>query len=169
VARSSANTRAIHVRRGNHVSPYVQCILLRCITEGLSNLYPTAWSVSLNPKGGTYAATGGSGSVSIHSAEPETFGERRTVLPSGRGKFGMRCSHVGIVCASFFDKWLKPCRAPMVLEWHYLLTVARFSYSILPRAPSLPHIHHMPWLSAPCHGLPTRRSVPAVTSHIKLT
>jgi len=52
-----------------------------------------SWSVSLNPKGGTYAATGGSGNVTIHSAEPETFGEQRTVLQSGRGKFGMRCTH----------------------------------------------------------------------------
>ncbi|KAI0265206.1 WD repeat-containing protein 61 [Gloeopeniophorella convolvens] len=52
-----------------------------------------SWSVSLNPKGGTYAATGGSGNVTIHSAEPETFGEQRAVLQSGRGKFGMRCSH----------------------------------------------------------------------------
>ncbi|KAF8484580.1 WD repeat-containing protein 61 [Russula ochroleuca] len=52
-----------------------------------------SWSVSLNPKGGTYAATGGSGNVTIHSAEPETFGERRTTLSSGRGKFGMRCNH----------------------------------------------------------------------------
>ncbi len=168
MARSLANTRATHVRRGNHVSLYVQYILLWCIIEGLSNLSPTAWSVSLNPKGGTYAATGGSGNVTIHSAEPETFGERRTALPSGRGKFGMRCNHVGVVCASFFDKWLKPYRAPMALEWRYLLTVARFSYSILPRAPSLPHIPHMPWPSAPCHGPPTRRSVPG-NPHIKLT
>jgi len=52
-----------------------------------------SWSVSLNPKGSTYAATGGSGNVTIHSAEPETFGEQRTILPSGRGKFGMQCGH----------------------------------------------------------------------------
>jgi len=56
----------------------------------------TAWSVSLNPKGSTYAATGGSGNVTIHSAEPETFGEQRTTLQSGRGKFGMQCSHVRV-------------------------------------------------------------------------
>jgi hypothetical protein len=56
----------------------------------------TAWSVSLNPKGGTFAATGGSGNVTIHSAEAETFGEQRTTLQSGRGKFGMRCSHVSV-------------------------------------------------------------------------
>ncbi|KAI0306990.1 WD repeat-containing protein 61 [Multifurca ochricompacta] len=40
-----------------------------------------SWSVSLNPKGRTYAATGGD------------FGEQRGILQSGRGKFGMRCSH----------------------------------------------------------------------------
>src|SRR5260221_2442466 len=124
--------RVIHARGQNHVSPVSMpchlhlCVILKvCLTYFLS----TAWSVSLNRKGGTYAATGGSGNVTIHSAEPETFGERRTALPSGRGKFGMRCNHVGVVCASFFDKWLKPYRAPMALEWRYLLTVARFSYS----------------------------------------
>lgn len=52
-----------------------------------------SWSVSLNPRGSTFAATGGSGNVTIHSAEAETFGEQRTTLQSGRGKFGMRCSH----------------------------------------------------------------------------
>ena len=81
--------------------PCESLCLVHPTLEGPSNLFPTAWSVSLNPKGDTYAATGGSGNVSIHSAEPETFGERRTVLPSGRGKFGMRCRHVSIVCTSF--------------------------------------------------------------------
>ncbi|KAK7681939.1 hypothetical protein QCA50_014901 [Cerrena zonata] len=52
-----------------------------------------AWSVSLNPKGGTYASTGGSGNISIHSTESATFGERRATLPSGRSKFGMYCKH----------------------------------------------------------------------------
>lgn len=52
-----------------------------------------AWSVSINPKGGTYASTGGTGNVTIHSAEPSTFGERRSMLPSGRSKFGMFCKH----------------------------------------------------------------------------
>ena len=55
----------------------------------------TAWSVSLNPKGGTYASTGGSGNVTIHSAESASFGERRATLTSGRSKFGMFCKHVG--------------------------------------------------------------------------
>ncbi|KAJ3553644.1 hypothetical protein NM688_g3494 [Phlebia brevispora] len=52
-----------------------------------------AWSVSLNPNGQTYAATGGSGNVSIHSAEPSSFGQRQSVLSSGRNKFGMFCKH----------------------------------------------------------------------------
>ncbi|KAH9943254.1 WD repeat-containing protein 61 [Epithele typhae] len=52
-----------------------------------------SWSVSLNPKGGTYASTGGSGNVTIHSAETPTFGERRATLKSGRSKFGMFCKH----------------------------------------------------------------------------
>jgi WD repeat-containing protein 61 len=74
----------------------VQLILHPGISECLclTFLLSIAWSVSLNPKGDTYAATGGSGNVTIHSAEPETFGELRTVLQSGRGKFGMRCNHV---------------------------------------------------------------------------
>jgi len=52
-----------------------------------------SWSVSLNPKGGTYASTGGSGNITIHSAEIDTFGERRATLSSGRNKFGMHCKH----------------------------------------------------------------------------
>jgi hypothetical protein len=55
-----------------------------------------AWSVSINPKGDTYAATGGSGNVSLYSADPESFGQRRAVLPSGRNKFGMFCKYVGL-------------------------------------------------------------------------
>lgn len=77
----------------------------------------TAWSVSLNPRGSTFAATGGSGNVTIHSAEAETFGEQRTTLQSGRGKFGMRCSHVGVHLSpsSFTDNLLTPRRVPMAL------------------------------------------------------
>ncbi|KII94561.1 hypothetical protein PLICRDRAFT_33361 [Plicaturopsis crispa FD-325 SS-3] len=52
-----------------------------------------SWSVSLNPRGGTYASTGGSGNVTIHSADPDTFGQRRASLPSNRNKFGMHCTH----------------------------------------------------------------------------
>lgn len=54
-----------------------------------------AWSVSLHPKGGTYAATGGTGNITIHSAESSSFGERKSTLSSGRNKFGMFCKHVG--------------------------------------------------------------------------
>lgn len=54
-----------------------------------------AWSVSLNPRGGTYASTGGSGNVTIHSADTGSFGERRATLTSGRNKFGMHCEYVG--------------------------------------------------------------------------
>ncbi|KAF9463697.1 WD repeat-containing protein 61 [Collybia nuda] len=52
-----------------------------------------SWSVSLNPKGQTYASCGGSGNVSIRSAEPSNFGTRLSTLSSGRNKFGMYCSH----------------------------------------------------------------------------
>lgn len=65
------------------------------IMHGLS----TAWSVSLHPSGETFAATGGSGNISIHSADPASFGERKTVLPSGRSKFGMCCKYVSAAIA----------------------------------------------------------------------
>ncbi|PPR06106.1 hypothetical protein CVT26_005333 [Gymnopilus dilepis] len=48
-----------------------------------------SWSVSLHPSGESYASTGGSGNVFIHSAKPENFGERISTLSSGRNKFGM--------------------------------------------------------------------------------
>jgi WD repeat-containing protein 61 len=60
-----------------------------------------AWSVSLNPKGETYASTGGSGNVTIHSAQPNDFGERLSSLSSGRNKYGMHCSHVRTYSLSF--------------------------------------------------------------------
>jgi hypothetical protein len=53
-----------------------------------------AWSVSLNPQGETYASTGTSGNISIHSAQPSNFGERLSTLSSGQNKFGMFCAHV---------------------------------------------------------------------------
>lgn len=60
-----------------------------------TNVIPlTAWSVSLNPRGDTYASTGGSGNVSIHSAQTDNFGERLSTVTSGRNKFGMFCSYV---------------------------------------------------------------------------
>ena len=119
----------------------------------------TAWSVSLNPRGGTFAATGGSGNVTIHSAEGETFGEQRTTLQSGRGKFGMRCSHVSLPVGQFPNKLFTLFRAPMALGWHYLLKVARSSYLTSLRALSPPRIRRMPWVSAPCHGPLTLRFV----------
>ncbi|TCD60150.1 hypothetical protein EIP91_010633 [Steccherinum ochraceum] len=61
--------------------------------RGPSDPAEPAWAVSLNPKGGTYASTGGSGNVTIHSAERDSFGERRATLASGRNKFGMSCKY----------------------------------------------------------------------------
>jgi len=52
-----------------------------------------SWSVSLNPKGGTYAGATGTGNVHIYSAEPDSFGERQGTLTTGRGKHGMYCKH----------------------------------------------------------------------------
>ncbi|TDL30073.1 WD40 repeat-like protein [Rickenella mellea] len=52
-----------------------------------------SWSVSLHPSGGTYASTGGSGCVTVHSADPGSFGERLQKLETGRSKFGMYTSH----------------------------------------------------------------------------
>ncbi|ETW84199.1 hypothetical protein HETIRDRAFT_155391 [Heterobasidion irregulare TC 32-1] len=53
----------------------------------------TAWSVSLDPKGGSYASTGGSGNITIHSAQLDSFGQRLSTLSSGRNKFGMHCRY----------------------------------------------------------------------------
>ncbi|KAI0690252.1 WD repeat-containing protein 61 [Cytidiella melzeri] len=52
-----------------------------------------AWSVSLHPSGETFAATGGSGNITIRSADPASFGARKSTLPSGRTKFGLCCKH----------------------------------------------------------------------------
>jgi len=52
-----------------------------------------SWSVSLNPNGSTYASSSASGNITIHSADPNNFGERLSSLPSGRVKFGMNCRH----------------------------------------------------------------------------
>ncbi|KAF5321064.1 hypothetical protein D9619_000132 [Psilocybe cf. subviscida] len=55
-----------------------------------------SWSVTLNPKGETYASTGGSGNVAIHSAQTDNFGEKVTTLTaasSGKSKFGMFVAH----------------------------------------------------------------------------
>ncbi|KAL0950397.1 hypothetical protein HGRIS_010355 [Hohenbuehelia grisea] len=52
-----------------------------------------SWSASLHPNGDTYCSTGSSGNVTVHSAQPNNFGERLSTLSSGRAKFGMRCVH----------------------------------------------------------------------------
>ncbi|KZT06556.1 WD repeat-containing protein 61 [Laetiporus sulphureus 93-53] len=62
------------------------------VRSGAEQTEPS-WSVSLHPSGETYASTGGSGNVTIHSAESKSFGERRATLKSGRAKFGMFCKH----------------------------------------------------------------------------
>lgn len=56
-----------------------------------------AWSVALCSDGKTYASTGASGGITIHSAVPsseaeegeDSFGTRLTHLSSGRSKFGL--------------------------------------------------------------------------------
>ncbi|KAG6333006.1 hypothetical protein ID866_6083 [Astraeus odoratus] len=52
-----------------------------------------SWSVSLNPKGETYAGSSGSGNVNIYSAKPDSFGTRQALLSSGKNKHGMICKH----------------------------------------------------------------------------
>jgi hypothetical protein len=56
-----------------------------------------AWAVSLCSDGKTYASTGGSGAVTLHSVEPsfsyngdggDAFGVRLAHIPTGRSKFG---------------------------------------------------------------------------------
>jgi WD repeat-containing protein 61 len=55
-----------------------------------------AWAVSLCADGKTYASTGASGGITIHSATPsssseseDAFGTRLAHIPSGRSKFGL--------------------------------------------------------------------------------
>lgn len=72
-------------------------VSLRCYpNRSVPILCSAAWSVSLHPQGETYASTGSSGNVFIHSAQPNDFGQRISTLASGRQKFGMFCKHVGI-------------------------------------------------------------------------
>ncbi|KAL5507734.1 REC14 [Sanghuangporus vaninii] len=52
-----------------------------------------AWSVSLHPTEETFAATGGTGNVTVHSASPSNFGEKLAKLESGRSKMGMCIKH----------------------------------------------------------------------------
>ena len=60
----------------------------------IQSSFGLAWSVSLNPQGETYASTGTSGNIFIHSAQTSNFGERLSTLSSGQNKFGMFCAHV---------------------------------------------------------------------------
>ncbi|KAI6098511.1 WD40-repeat-containing domain protein [Pisolithus sp. B1] len=52
-----------------------------------------SWSVSLNPKGGTYAASSGTGNVNVFSANPDSFGAKQATLVSGKSKYGMVCKY----------------------------------------------------------------------------
>lgn len=72
-------------------------------SDKLTDAY-SAWAVSLASDGKTYASTGGSGSVTIHSAFPsasadmmdsdsQPFGTRLADIPSGRSKFGLFVDH----------------------------------------------------------------------------
>jgi WD40 repeat protein len=58
-----------------------------------------AWSISLHPSGISYAASGASGNITIHSADTSTFGDVLSTLSSGRSKFGLACAYVRM---SFF-------------------------------------------------------------------
>jgi hypothetical protein len=113
----------------------------------------SAWSVSLNPTGGNYAATGGSGNVLIHSAQPDNFGEHLATLSTGRSKFGMYCTHVG-VCR--YQCRRSPGRARMKLSTSCIRSLrrvqtgrespclrkrVRYTYSTLNPIPSHQRIH----------------------------
>ena len=56
-----------------------------------------AWTVAINPDGNTYASTGSTGLLRIHSAQPGTFGETLESLSprtDGKNKFGMSLAYV---------------------------------------------------------------------------
>jgi WD repeat-containing protein 61 len=48
----------------------------------------------MNPKGETYASTGGDGGVTIRSAAAADFGRAAHHLSPGKGRFGISVSHV---------------------------------------------------------------------------
>lgn len=52
------------------------------------------WTVSLHPKGETYASTGGDGKVTIRSAAAADFGTPAQQLLPGKSRFGMSLAHV---------------------------------------------------------------------------
>jgi len=64
--------------------------------DGKAEGIEPAWSVSLSPDASTYASTGGSGTVTIHSADPASFGRAIDTLSpraEGKNKFGMVVTH----------------------------------------------------------------------------
>ena len=121
-------------------------VSLRMIAD---RLHAKAWSVSLHPDGKSYAATGGSGCITIHSAEPSSFGQRLSKLEcSGRSKFGMFTTHVS---PAFLPQghWtaidiLLCYRALMVKESHFLPSLGKYTSSIYPQIHSLRHTHLTP-------------------------
>ena len=128
--------------------------------------FDLAWSVSLNPQGETYASTGTSGNISIHSAQPSNFGERLSTLSSGQSKFGMFCAHVCFFFNSscnlrFFKRIIKKCddRVQTVDELLCLRKADRFTYLTSKQAPYRSHLPLMPCLCVQSHGLRTRMYV----------
>lgn len=130
-----------------------------------------AWSVSLNPTGGNYAATGGSGNVTIRSIQPDAFGDHLATLSTGRNKFGMYCLHV---CVHLFQcqssSSFTGCdlmrlafdhvRALMVHEWPCPQKVVKYTSSTSNPILSRRRIHLMQCQYARCLGLPIARFVP---------
>lgn len=70
----------------------------------LSRSLGSAWSVSLHPKGETYAASNGSGNVTMYSANPDSFGTRQGILSSGKNKHGMLCKYVRLFAFNCVDR-----------------------------------------------------------------
>lgn len=94
---------------------------------------PLVWTISIHPKGDTYASTGGDGGVSIHSASPVDFGSRRQHFPlSGRKKpFGMALKHVSGLYRCLLLAFLIFCRALMDQKLLWPQKQAKSTCSIL--------------------------------------
>ena len=131
----------------------------------LNFLFCVAWSVSLSPQGETYASTGISGNVFIHSALTGNFGERLSTLSSGRNKFGMFCTHVRLFFFSIYYPailffLMQPHdRAQTVDELLCLRKVDRFIYLISKQALYRSHLLLMPCLYVQLHGPRTQMYV----------
>ena len=124
--------------------------------------------MSLNPQGETYASTGASGNVFIHSAQITNFGEKLSTLSPGRNKFGMFCTHVClflkkqkhifllILTLFFFLKKIK-ChdRVQMVDGSPCPQKADRSTYMTLNQTLYRSHLLLMPCLSVHSHGLQT--------------